>query len=177
MAVKPAITKTPERTTTQYTVGDPTKTLDVSTASTAPNLGSLIANPNQMTLVGADVQSGTAAVGALATGASQAFSIRIPFPNIPTPFVVGTTDDAWFIVNTVYITHGIAHLVIGQWTIQPQSYTKRGTAVFGSTEHLQVSQTFTGWAALVSGNLVAQAASAAGTLTVRVSAALYDILG
>lgn len=177
MAVKPSVTKTPQRITTQFMVGDPNKTLDVSTASTAPNLGSLITNPNPMSLVGADVQSGTAAIGALASGASAAFAIRIPFPNLPTPFVVGASDDAQFIIGLVSLSHGIAHLVVGQWTIQPQSYTKSGIAVFGSVERLQVSQTFTGWAALVSGNLVAVAATGAGTLTVRVHATIYDILG
>lgn len=177
MAVKPVSTKTPERITTQFMVGDPNKTLDVSTASTAPNIGSLPKNPHPMTLIGADVQSGTAAIGVLIAGASAAFAIRIPFPNLPTPLVVGASDNAFFIVGMIYLSHAIAGVVVGQWKIQPQSYTQSGIGVIGSTERLQTAQTFTGWAALVSGTLVAVGASAAGTLTARVQATIYDVLG
>lgn len=177
MAVKPATTRTPQRVTTQFTVGDPTKTLDTASIATLPNVGSLRATPDPMTLVGADVQSGTAAIGALAAGASASFTIRIPLPDLPTPFIVGVSDRALLVVGIVSISQPIVGLALGTWTIQPQSYTAHGTAVFGNQERLQVSQTYTGWVALISGTLVAVTATAAGTLTARVHATLYDTLG
>lgn len=176
MAVKPAVTKTPQRSTTQYTTGNPNLHLDVTSAATLPNIGSLPKNPHSITLVGADVSSMTLPIGSQTSGASVPFVVLVPFAQLPTPLVVGVSDLATFIVGISQIFHGIAGLVLGEFSAMPIAYTQ-GQANTSLSDVLQVNQTYTGWAARVSGTLVAIAATSAGTLTVRAHGALYDILG
>jgi hypothetical protein len=176
MAVKPAVTKTPARTTTQYTVGNPELKLDVSSAATLPNVGQLTANPEVTTLVGADTAIGYASIAALAAGASANFMIRIPFSGLPTPIVVGVSDVATFIVGVSGLMHTIAGLTIGTFNTAPYAYV--GDRILRvTTPNLPVNQTYTGWGAFVSGTMVAVTATAAGTLTVAAFGKIYDILG
>jgi hypothetical protein len=176
MGVKPAITKTPARTTTQWTVGNPELRQDVTSAATLPNIGSLKDNPNTTTVVGADIAEGTQAIPALASGASYAIAIKIPFNQLPTPVVVGISDYATFVVAVTALSHGIAGLVLGEFNIGSIAYTLGSIAPSYKNE-LQLNQTYTGWGALVSGTLVAVSATAAGTLTARVTGTIYDLLG
>lgn len=182
MAVPPALTKTPQRTSPQFTVGNPDKSLALAATSAAPNVGSLPKNPHPITLIGVDAQSASTAIGNHTAGDEVTFSFLIPFPNIPTPFVVGTNDFATFIVSQIAISHArtgqtetaIPGLVLASLILSPVAYARQQLC---TVEQLQLNQTYTGWAAQVSGTLYCAANSTAGALTVRAHGALYDILG
>lgn len=178
MAVQSNTTRTSNRVTSAYTVGDPSLRPDTSTVATAPFIGGSanVLTARTVSLVGTDVQpSPTIIVGALAAGASTTVVATIVFPNLPTPLTLGPNDLGEYIVDINAIIVGLPTLAISSFAVTPRAFNQLGGLYQGSA--LQPNATFTGWGAQVSVTLVAVAATAATTLVARASAKVYDTLG
>jgi hypothetical protein len=164
---KPAVPVRTQLSVAQgYTVGEPNKKPPATTVSLAPVIGDTPSAKFPI-VCGADMQSGSTPFN---PGVSTSFSVLIALPNMPSSFTVGPSDTAQFFVTLVSIVlPGVDTLTA--LTLAPQALTSTGTLPITTGGILRQGATYTGWSVLVTG--IAQGAST-GTLTVGVSAVLYD---
>jgi hypothetical protein len=163
---KPAVPVPTQLSVSQgYTIGEPDKKPPASSVTLAPSVGG-IAQKNFPILCGVDAQTGSIAY------AGGTLSFVIPLPNLPAPFVVGQSDKAQFLVALAGFAFpaGTADAVISV-ALTPQALAGNTPIVTASGGFLRQGATYTGWQVLVT---AAAVAGSAGTLTVGVSAWLYD---
>jgi hypothetical protein len=117
-------------------------------------------------LCGVDTQSGSVPyAGDLAT-------FTIPLPNLPAPFTVGPSDKAQFVVALMSFAFPFGspdHAV--SVVLTPQALNGTTPIVTAAGGILRQGQIYTGWQVVVNAY---SDQSTAGTLTVGVSAWIYD---
>lgn len=150
-----------------FTVGIPDKKPKTQTTALSPLVGGL-QRATLPIVCGVDAQSGSIPY------AGGTVSFTIPLPNFPAPFTVGPSDQAQFLValSSFAFPVGTSDAAVSV-TLTPQALNGTTPIVTGPGGILRQGTTYTGWQVLVS---AAAALGTSGTLTVAVSAWLYDTL-
>ena len=174
---KPGVPTTTQLSVSQgFTVGDPEKKPQAQTIALSPLVGGL-QRATFPVLCGVDTQSGSVFSNGFV--GESLYTILIPLPNLPAPFVVGPSDKAQFIVALSSFSVDPANVTAWSFltvSLTPQALCGTTPVVTGPGGVLRQGTTYTGWQ--VSANILLHSPSPnpGGNyqISVGVSAWIYD---
>jgi len=170
---QPSQARTPQRALVEYTIGEPDKKADLSTAASSPTISSIATNPLQFVTIGLCSAAVATPLGSKTAGATLAIDVTVPMATFPSGLQFGITDQVFFDA-IVAIDHNVAGLALQSLLITTQGF---GGSRFYTGPILSNAVTYSSYNVRVQASYVAVTATAAGVANINVRGQLFDLPG
>ena len=170
---QPNQARTAQRALVEYTIGEPDKKADLSTAASSPTISSIATNPIQAVVIGLDSQTQATTIGAFVAGNQISIDLTIPMKNFPTNLQFGISDRVYFDAQ-VAIDTAVLGVALASFKVTPQAFG--GLRVY-TGPLLPNAVNFSSYNVRVQASFVAVTTTSSGIVNVNVNSQLFDIPG